>query len=78
MKFIPISDDAAVSIERIEKVERISQLQTRLYCGFDTYDITLPYDIVIDIIEKSEEKEDNSKILGEISQKVGSLPIFAG
>ena len=78
MKLLPISDGIAVKIESIEKIERISELQTRVYCGFESYDVTLPYDIVVNIIENSGNDGRNDGMLKEISQKIGNLPVFAG
>ena len=78
MKFLEVKTGIAIKLDSIDKVEKVDELNCRLFCGFDIYDVTLPYDIVMNLLNNDEKPKDNSQILQEISKKIGILPVFAG
>jgi hypothetical protein len=81
MKFIEVTDGVSIRIDRIEKVERVDDLNSRITSGFDSYTMAMPYKTVLNIInyvERPEISDPNSRILKEISKKIGNLPVFAG
>ena len=81
MKFFEISDGRCVNLDEIEAVEKIDDLNCRVMTEYNEYEAKMPYSTMISILEayhESEKEVDNSKVLNEISTKIGSQGFFAG
>lgn len=78
MKMLPVRDDLCIRIDKIDKLEKVDENVTRVYCALDIYDVTLPYSIMVDICNQDDYKPENEALLREISLKIGNLPVFAG
>lgn len=81
MKFFEISEGRCINLDEIEAVERINDLNCRIITEFHEYEAKYPYSTIVSILNshsESKEDSDNTKILKDISEKIGNQGFFAG
>ena len=57
MNFIKIRDGLSVAVDKIEAVEQVDDFSSKITTHFNVYSINLPYNIVLDMLEKDEKLE---------------------
>lgn len=74
MRFIKIREGVCISIDKIECVEYLSQLQSRIYMNNGiSYEANFPYEVICNLIETNSNELDKN-----IETVANSATFFAG
>ena len=82
MKFLKIKEGVCICIDKVEALEEIDQLHTRIYMtNGGVYEAMFPYTSLITLLEIEEEKpveQGNTELLHSLNEIAKTQGFFAG
>jgi hypothetical protein len=82
MRFLKIKDGVCINVERVEALEIIDQLHTRVYMTNGVaYESMFPYETLVTLLEIKEEKPESdvdTEILKKLNTMAENSQSFAG
>ena len=79
MRFVEIQSGLSICVDEIVAIQRMEdQFKCKVYTETRDFEANFPYITLLSILERQKEDKGNDRVLREISEKVGNLPVFAG